>query len=249
MSIHVRNIVIGEGTTKICVPITGVTEEEIIQQADSMHTVPADLAEWRVDFFQEVTQIERVIQTLKRVRTHLKEIPLLFTFRTKKEGGEKEFTIEDYIALNKAAMQSGYIDLIDLELFCGTDVIKPLLLFAKAQNCYVILSNHDFKQTPPKEELLFRLEQMKQLGAHIIKIAVMPQKEKDVLTLLEATAEMKEKYMDQPIISMSMGKLGMISRLAGMTFGSAVTFGCTKRVSAPGQIEVTKLKQILSILS
>ncbi|CGY42856.1 3-dehydroquinate dehydratase [Salmonella enterica subsp. enterica serovar Typhi] len=80
------------------------------------------------------------------------------------------------------------------------------------------------------------------------KIAVMPQSKHDVLTLLTATLEMQQHYADRPVITMSMAKEGVISRLAGEVFGSAATFGAVKQASAPGQIAVNDLRSVLMIL-
>jgi 3-dehydroquinate dehydratase-1 len=89
---------------------------------------------------------------------------------------------------------------------------------------------------------------MQDLGADIPKIAVMPQNKKDVLTLLAATEEMASEYADRPIITMSMAGTGVISRLAGEVFGSALTFGAAAKASAPGQMGVEDLKQVLTLL-
>ena len=89
---------------------------------------------------------------------------------------------------------------------------------------------------------------MQELGADIPKIAVMPQNKKDVLTLLAATEEMANEYADRPIITMSMAGTGVISRLAGEVFGSALTFGAAAKASAPGQMGVEDLKQVLTLL-
>ncbi len=99
----VRNVKIGEGIPKICVPIVGITKEEIIQEAKSFETIPVDVAEWRADWFEDVFDMEKVREVLKELRAALKEIPLLFTFRTSREGGEKAIEPEAYAALNKAA--------------------------------------------------------------------------------------------------------------------------------------------------
>ena len=80
------------------------------------------------------------------------------------------------------------------------------------------------------------------------KIAVMPHSAEDVLTLLAATNEFTEKYADRPVISMSMGWLGSISRIAGEFFGSALTVGASKHVSAPGQLSVNDVNYILKVL-
>ena len=110
------------------------------------------------------------------------------------------------------------------------------------------MSNHDFDKTPEREEIVKRLCKMQELNADLPKIAVMPKSTTDVLTLLCATDDMVTKYAKTPIITMSMAGLGVISRLSGETFGSALTFGAAKVASAPGQVEVNKLSEILKIL-
>jgi len=174
--------------------------------------------------------------------------PLLFTFRSAKEGGEQALSVENYIALNRAAVDSGLVDMIDLELFTGDELVKATVEHAHAKNVFVIMSNHDFHKTPAAEEIVQRLRKMQELGADIPKIALMPQSKADVLTLLSATLEMQERYADRPIITMSMAKTGVISRLSGEVFGSAATFGAVKKASAPGQISVTDLRTVLTIL-
>jgi len=173
---------------------------------------------------------------------------LIFTFRTAEEGGEKEISTKDYLSLNQAAAKSGFANIIDIELFRGEDVVKKLVTIAKANAVYTIVSNHDFEKTPQQHELVSRMKQALTLGADLPKIAVMPVNEADVLTLLGATLEMKQHDTDRPIITMAMGGTGVISRLSGEIFGSALTFGAAKRTSAPGQISIDKLKEILQLM-
>jgi len=172
----------------------------------------------------------------------------LFTFRTKKEGGEKEISMEDYIALNRAVAQSGNADLIDVEIFSGDQVVSDLISAAHAAGTLVVGSNHDFFATPSRADIVSRLRKMQDMGADIPKIAVMPTCTEDVLTLLAASSEMQKQYADRPIITMSMSAKGVISRLSGEVFGSSMTFGAVGRGSAPGQISVDALSQVLDIL-
>lgn len=244
----VRTVKIGEGIPKICVPIVGTTKESIIEEARTLHNIAAELAEWRADWFEDVFDSKKVEEVLKELREALKEIPLLFTFRTLKEGGEKAIEKDVYANLNKKAARSGYVDLIDTEVFTGDDIVKDIIEAAHACGVKVIASNHDFDRTPDKDDIVGRLCKMQDLGADILKIAVMPNDKKDVLKLLAATEEMANEYADRPIITMSMAGTGVISRLCGEVFGSAVTFGSAKKASAPGQIDVEDLNQVLNLL-
>ena len=204
--------------------------------------------EWRVDWFEGVFDFDQVLDVLKDLRDALGNTPILMTFRTSKEGGEKAIEDVAYAQLNIKAAQSGYVDLIDVEVFTGDEIVKEIIEGAHAAGVKVVASNHDFFKTPDKDDIVGRLRKMQDLGADIPKIAVMPQNKKDVLTLLAATEEMASEYADRPIITMSMAGTGVISRLCGEVFGSALTFGAAKKASAPGQMGVNDLSTVLELL-
>ena len=145
--VKVRNIIIGEGIPKICVPIVGVTSQEILAQAHSLLDVPVDVVEWRVDWFEGFSDLPQVLEVLRNLRGLLCDLPILMTFRTLKEGGEKAISQEAYLKLNLAAAQSGYVDLIDVELFMEDHIVSRII--QQAHNCgvKVIASNHDFQKT------------------------------------------------------------------------------------------------------
>lgn len=247
-TVHVRNIEIGAGIPKICVPIVGVTKEDIIAEAKTFDSIPVDVVEWRVDWFEGVFDFDQVLDVLKDLRAVLSDTPILLTFRTSKEGGEKAIDNDAYAELNIKASESGYVDLVDVEVFTGDDIVKRIIDGAHAAGVKVVASNHDFDKTPDKDDIVGRLRKMQELGADIPKIAVMPQNKKDVLTLLVATEEMVTEYADRPIITMSMAGTGVISRLCGEVFGSALTFGAAKKASAPGQMGVNDLSTVLNLL-
>ena len=246
-TIKVRNLEIGTGMPKICVPIVGKTVPEILENAKSAVQAKADVVEWRVDWYEDVFSFECVEHVLRKLREITGEIPLLFTFRTLQEGGEQAIDAVAYRELNEKAVRTKMADLIDVELSAGEKTVKSLIKTAHTFGVKVVVSNHDFEKTPSKEEIVARLQKMQELGADLPKIAVMPQCKKDVLTLLAATEEMTGNYADRPIITMSMAKDGVISRFCGEVFGSALTFGAAGQTSAPGQIEVEKLRGVLEI--
>lgn len=247
-TVTVRNLVIGEGAPKIIVSLMGKDISTVKSEALAYREADFDILEWRVDHFADVSSIDAVLEAARAIRDVMTDKPLLFTFRSAKEGGEQALSVEKYLALNRAAVDSGLVDMIDLELFTGDEQVKATVEHAHAKNVFVIMSNHDFHKTPAAEEIIQRLRKMQELGADIPKIALMPQSKTDVLTLLSATLEMQERYADRPVITMSMAKTGVISRLAGEVFGSAATFGAVKKASAPGQISVTDLRTVLTIL-
>lgn len=248
-TVKVKNITLGEGKPKICVPIVGITKEDILNQAKALENVEVDVVEWRVDWFEGVFEFEKVKDVLVDLRKELKELPLLFTFRTSKEGGEKSIENEEYVNLNKSVAATGLVDLVDVEVFTGDEYVKEVIKAAHESNVKVIASNHDFDKTPSKDEIVSRLIKMQDLGADIPKIAVMPTCKLDVLELLEATVIMSEQHANRPIITMSMAGKGVISRLCGEAFGSCLTFGSVAKASAPGQINVEELNKVLNIIN
>ena len=246
--VEVRGVRIGEGIPKICVPIVGTTRDEILAAAKSFESVKKDVVEWRADWFNGVFDFAQVEAVLKELRRVLGNTPILFTFRTANEGGEKAIEPAAYAELNKRAAATGLIDLVDVEAFTGDEVVRDIIESAHESGVVVVASNHDFEKTPEKDEIVRRLRKMQELDADIPKIAVMPQSRKDVLTLLSATEEMASEYADRPIITMSMSATGLISRLCGECFGSALTFGAVGKASAPGQMNASDLSEILNLI-
>ena len=246
--VKIRNVEIGTGMPKICVPIAARTKEAVRKAAENIKETEAHVAEWRADWYDDVFDPEKMRETLGILRNILGEMPLLFTFRTAGEGGEREADEEEYLKLNLAAAKSGLIDLIDVELFTGDRVVKKVIETARENGVKTVVSSHDFNRTPPGEEIIARMRKMQDLGADIPKIAVMPRSRRDVLTLLAATEEMVSEYADRPVITMSMSGLGSITRLCGEVFGSAMTFGAAGQASAPGQMAVEDLAEGLRLI-
>lgn len=247
-TIKIRDIEIGAGAPKIIVPIVGVTKNDIIEEAKTFDSISLDVVEWRVDWFENAFDFAKVEEVLKELREVLGNTPILMTFRTSKEGGEKAIEPEAYAELNIKAAQTGYVDLIDVEIFTGDEIVKKIINGAHAAGVRVVASNHDFNGTPAKADIIYRLRKMQDMNADIPKIAVMPKNKKDVLTLLAATEEMATDYADRPIITMSMAGTGVISRICGEVFGSSMTFGAAKKASAPGQMGVNDLITVLGLL-
>ena len=245
-SLKIRNMELGAGRPKICVPLTGSDQEQLQAEAEAAMKKSIDLVEWRGDCFCRVHDLTEMEQTAKILRQQMGDCPILFTCRT--EDGRFSISIRDYIELNKRMIATGCIDLVDVELFMGDMVCRELVEYAHAHHVAVVISNHEFEQTPDVDVMVRRLQSMRYLGADVPKIAVMPKNNRDVLKLLQATDTFNQWFGDCPIITMSMGKMGVISRLCGETFGSAFTFATVGKASAPGQISVDEVETILDIL-
>lgn len=236
------------GIPIICSPITGVTEEQILEECEIVFKSGAELVEWRVDFFERALHIETVLDTLSKMKAALKELPILFSFRTEEEGGEKSISASEYLALKKAVIETDMVQFIDIELFRDEKVVLELVATAKEHQVQTVISNHYFTRTPSGSDMLSVMKKAIDIGADIPKLAVMPESEEDVLRVMEVNLQLKRENPNQPMIMIAMGKLGVLTRMSGELFGSAITFAAAKHASAPGQLSVDQLKDILKLL-
>lgn len=243
----IKNQILDEGRPLICVPVIEKDRESIIIEAKCLAKKRVQMIEWRVDWYQDAMDLEAVQGVLEELKPFLESSILLFTFRTKKQGGELAADEAYLCKLYELAAKSGAVDIIDVEFF-ETKNSRNVIRSLQEQGVKVISSHHDFDGTPSEEMMEMILGQMAEGGADIVKLAVMPKNPADVLHLLAATAAFKEKHSELPVVTMSMGAYGAVSRISGETFGSCITFGSHEQPSAPGQLQMEKLETILNYL-
>lgn len=241
---QVRQLTIGEGKPKICVPVVETTTEKIIQQIQQLQD--CDLIELRIDFYENIHDLKQVHELLLQVRQQT-NLPLLLTYRSLKEGGYIQLTDQEYLSLVQTACQSGCVDIVDIELESGNMLVYQLVEIAHQNHVKVLMSYHDFEKTPTVMEMKERLEKMEIMGADICKIAVMPFSYKDVIQLLNTTMEMSQK-LTKPLVTMSMGKIGKITRIVGELVGSSITFASVGQSSAPGQLTLEEMQTLLEVI-
>ena len=246
--VDIRGCRIGEGRPKVILPIVERAEAAILEKAAQFSTLQADCVEWRVDHFDDARTPGAVARCLAKLRVALKDKLLLVTFRTKTEGGEQALSHPEYLAFLSLILDTDCADLLDIEFFTAGADLPKLVEQAHTAGAAVVCSSHDFHKTPPRAELVNRMVAMQQAGADLPKVAVMPRCRTDVLELLAATAEMADLHPETPVITMSMGTLGAVSRLAGEAFGSAMTFANPGQASAPGQVSLNIVNEVLDAL-
>lgn len=224
---------------KICVPIVETLRDGITSCAREYANLPVDMVEWRVDFYAGYER--ELLSIITECKQLLREKELVVTLRTETEGGEPNGSRFDYFRFIEAVLQQGEADYVDIEVARDEETLQRLSSQYCSGDTKIIGSYHDFDKTPSKEQIVKRLQKAKELGCAVGKLACMPHSREDVEHLLEATAAMKEENPDFAIITMSMGELGLNSRLYGGLYGSEVSFGCVGRGSAPGQISYEKM--------
>ncbi|MCH7296952.1 type I 3-dehydroquinate dehydratase [Acinetobacter higginsii] len=230
---------------KTIVPITAKTREQAIAQAKVIAAnADADLAEFRIDLLNFANDTKQVIGLGHELKQILGAKPMIATIRTHNEGGQLTISDAEYGKTYQAYLQQPFMDMLDVEMFRDQQIVKNTVKLAHAKKVLIVMSNHDFQKTPPESEIIKRLLKQDELGADILKIAVMPQNKQDVFTLMNATLKVSQQSK-KPLLTMSMGKLGTISRIATANMGGSFSFGMIGEASAPGQIDVTQLKQFL----
>ncbi|MFW6576685.1 type I 3-dehydroquinate dehydratase [Acinetobacter baumannii] len=230
---------------KTIVPITAKTKEQALAQAQVIaNTADANLAEFHIDLLSFASDTKQVIALGHELKKILGNKPMIATIRTKNEGGQLEISDADYGKTYQAYLKNPFMDWLDVEMFRDQKVVSEIVQKAHQKKVLIVMSNHDFQKTPSQDEIEKRLLKQDQMGADVLKIAVMPKSKQDVFTLMNATLKVSQQTT-KPLLTMSMGQLGTISRVATANMGGSYSFGMIGQASAPGQIDVTKLKQIL----
>ena len=244
--LHLRGTALGAGAPKVCVPVVATTPEAAADAARDLPAGVADVVELRLDHLEGAAADPAVVAAAVRaVRDVLPdEVPLLATFRSVREGGAQPADEDAYAAAVRASLVPG-VDAVDVELAARD--LTALVADARAAGAAVVVSHHDVAATPPAEVIVDVLRRQREAGADVCKVAVMPQDADDVLTLLVATRRFTAAA-DRPVVTVAMGGLGLVSRLAGELVGSAMTFGTVGAGSAPGQVEAERVREVLTLL-
>jgi 3-dehydroquinate dehydratase-1 len=240
---------LGGETPLICSPLVGRTRERVLAEAANVIAKKPDVIEWRVDYFDAIGDTGAVLDAARAIREAAGDMPIIFTRRSVKEGGEPiAIGDEDVVRLYDAVGASRLVDFLDFEMSNDPVQVREVRERSRKQETRLILSYHNFGYTPGLEFLVQRFLEAERLGADVAKVAVMPRDRADVLTLLAATAQADAKARI-PLISMSMGPLGAVTRMIGGLFGSSLSFAIGEGSSAPGQMPIAELKAVYEIIS
>lgn len=220
--------------------ITQLCLDELIKYKDYI-----DIVELRIDQWENfvIKNVDTVIQQLRGLNLDFK---ILVTYRTSKQGGKANVEETTYIDILKLLIEYAQFELLDIEWSgsINTDQYAQLITDAQEKNLNVVLSHHNFEETPSLEEIKFIYYKMQKLAPQYLKLAVMPNNKEDVLHLLEAMSVTSDNT-PYKVIGISMSHLGLVSRVAQGVFGGSISYGCLGEPQAPGQIHVKALKQQL----
>jgi 3-dehydroquinate dehydratase-1 len=233
----------------ICSSLVGKSRAAILDEVDSIAPKRPDLIEWRVDFFEAVSDIAEVIDLASAIKSTAAKIPVIFAFRAMGEGGGVCALNEtDILKLYVAACASRCVDFIDYEMSNSPASVNRLREISRNSGVAMIMSYHDHQGTPDDEVLAEKFAEAERLGADVAKIVVTPRHSEDVLSLLSATKKASQTCAI-PLISVAVGGIGAVSRVFGWAYGSSVTFASGRNDPAPGQMRIEELRSVLSSVS
>ena len=236
--VHGRGEFYKAGTPKICVPVMAKTPQELRQSIMQAAERRPDMIEWRADRLEEPSFIGGCAPFFPELAP---DIYTLFTYRTAEEGGFGRASY--YGSACDAAVDSGCFDAVDVEVSRDRSTVLAIAEHAREKGMGVIASFHDFSGIPGDEELMEKAR----LGAgfgDVVKIAVMPEDEKDTDRLKRFALQASEE-LGMPLIIIGMGDAGRPTRIRPDEFKSCVTFATAGAASAPGQIDIDELRRIM----
>lgn len=241
------NVVLGKGMPKVCVPVMGKSLSEMAQAAARARDAQADIIELRIDSLSEMPDAETALEACRAVRRQAPETALLFTLRTRRDGGAGGTDAAAYEALLCAMIESGLCDGVDCELSVGNEVFSRIAAQARAAGVTLVGSSHEFGEIGDMQRAAEWLIKQQELGADVCKAAVMTRTHTQALEAALMFARTKEK-LKIPMIGIAMGPAGALTRIGAAYMGSCLTFGTAGEASAPGQIDARTLRRALEII-
>lgn len=243
--VQIKKCRIGEGTPKIIASTTAKDPENFLKLMKDYASYPElDAIELRPDYLGEISGKEFASLT-KEAYAIAGDKPVLMTFRDKTEGGARHVSDDWYGQFYDAVLENGMVDWIDIEQFRDIEVCRHIVKKAKSMGKVVMFSDHEFGWTPSEEEIIRRLLLQEQEGSDILKLAVMAHNTGDALRLMSATWKVRQYFSRKPMLTMAMGRWGVLTRCTGEFTGSDLSFAMVGGVpSAPGQIPYKILKEI-----
>jgi len=221
---------VGTRLTLICVTLPGEGTATLIERMEALAPV-ADMFEVRADLVRDIAPL-----AILRARTR----PLLFTCRSRSEGGQMDDADPRRARLLLEAIRRGF-DYVDVEHRSGF-----LDLMAAKAGRGLVVSFHDFEGTPADLDGLYAA--MVVQGADVVKIAVTPHSIGDVARLL-AFAGRVQNSGPRPLVPIAMGPLGILTRVLAGRYGAPFTFACADADAAvaPGQVPAAHMADVYRV--
>ena len=216
---------------KTCASVAEKTPKRV-KQTLAKALKKSDYAEIRFDFLNP----NLVPDALQQIKKDLRKC--VCTLRPVSEGGKFSGSEKNRISIMKLIAEYNPF-LLDIELN-SLSKNKNLQRYLKSTGTDILLSWHNFKQTPDTSVLKKKLAQMKKFSNNI-KIVTMAKSVNDATRVLSLY-----KNNNTKLIAFSMGNYGKISRILCLFLGSPYTYVSLGKPVAPGQFSVDEVKSIFT---
>jgi 3-dehydroquinate dehydratase / shikimate dehydrogenase len=230
-------------TTPISIPISVTDAAGAITQMQHAVNAGATMVELRCD--QAPAETITAVLTARPRQPDGSPLPAIVTIRLVTEGGQYRGEESHRLRLFQTAIQTGanFIDIEWLAWTQNTDWHRPILELCKTHGCKLILSRHDFAGRFAQQGFEKTVEELRSTPAgDILKIVWTPSTVVDAIDALHLTQEQADRN-DRPLLALTMGQFGQLSRLLGAKFGQPFTFATLPGDggTAPGQPSITDL--------
>jgi len=226
----------------VCASIMARSTEEVIPLLLEASEL-ADVVEIRADALKFGSGYAAEVKRLLRRVREMVSLPVILTVRSEREGGLFAGSESELAECLLAGAELA--DAVDVELRMTPHLRDGVIEHARSSGVQVLVSWHDFQHTPELAVMREIVEEELAAGADIPKLGVMARSCGDVLRLLQLTCEFGSRM---PFVGVAMGEAGRISRLAAPAMGSAITYGYVGAETAPGQLSVRELVEVLQVL-
>lgn len=241
----------------ICVPIPIKSENilELKQRIEKVMGSNPNLIEFRFDYINDIQKLTP--NFTKEVLDNVDpKIPVIFTFRTQKEGGQMKIDEVTRINILKTLVISRP-NYLDIEMNTEKRFLSEIINLTNQNDVNLIFSYHNFNETPAYEKISNKIHRFleimkdeggldsKRLEKAILKLVFKAISFEDNLISLKLCKEFSKKKIN--IISFCMGTLGIFSRILCVLNGSFLTYGSVVEETAPGQIKIKDIRDSLSL--
>lgn len=211
-----------------CMMIKQRTKDDILEAACDVARYDPEMVEWRIDYCIPMGAgkfIENYwIETLKEIKEILPGVPILLTFRVKKEGGCKWYPDNIRLQLTKALINTGLIAYADCEIDNSPEYIKEMQDVCRANGTKLVISQHKWTETPANQEIIDTFKECLDKGADLPKFYLTATNYEDAVRTSEVSKQMRETFLDVPCIICAMGDTGLITRTMGGEIGADFEF-------------------------
>lgn len=137
----------------------------------------------------------------------------------------------------QTAIENG-AEWVDVEIEADEEYRQNIVRYAHKYGCKIIVSYHNYAETPSFAELMQIADLAHSMGADLVKLACQCNERNDVLNLLNLYK------LNYKILAIGMGDLGAVTRISAITFNAPFTFVSLKGVekTASGQIDEEIMK-------